>query len=208
MTMWTLAIAGALYGFAMFWIWRRTARGPALLTAVKRIQGHLLEFWLFVDEPRAIWKSWKGLLVSNARLLRLLFVPFLIFSILSAPLFFLLDARYGTRPLEVGKPAVISIPFDGAHQRLPELVAPEGISIESPPVLVPSLHQVSWRIRPWRAFSGQLQWISGDAKLSRRINAGERHPDVHWSLWFLAFSLLGAVLGRYFIRAAAIRGRS
>src|SRR6476620_10739653 len=37
MTMWTLAIAGALYGFAMFWIWRRTARGPALLTAVKRI---------------------------------------------------------------------------------------------------------------------------------------------------------------------------
>lgn len=206
--MWTLAIAGALYGFAMFWIWRRTARGPVILRTVKRVQAHLLEFWLYVDEPRAIWKSWKGLLAANARLLSLLFIPFLILSTVSAPVFFLLDSFYGDPPLEVGKPAVISIPFDGAAQSVPELVAPAGISIETPPVLVRSLHQVSWRIRPWKPLSGRLQWVSGDTKLSRRITAGERHPDVHWSAWFLAFSLMGAVLGRYFIRAAAIRSRS
>jgi hypothetical protein len=206
--MWTLAIAGALYGYAMFWIFRRTARGPAILTAVKRIQAHLLEFWLFVDEPRTIWKSWRRLLASNARLLGLLFIPFLILSIPSVPLFFLLDALYGTRPLPIGKPAVVTIPFDGPRNAVPDLVAPHGIAVETPPVLVPSLHEVSWRIRPQRALSGELQWGAGRTKLSRSVSAGEIHPDVHWSIWFLAFSLAGAVLGRYFIRAAAIRSRS
>ena len=57
--LWTLALAGMLYGAATIWIFRRVANGPAIQAAVNRIQAHLLEFWLFVDEPRAIWKSWK-----------------------------------------------------------------------------------------------------------------------------------------------------
>ena len=59
----------------MTWIFRRAANGPAIRAAMNRIQAHLLEFWLFVDEPRAIWKSWKGLLAANARLLGRLLVP-------------------------------------------------------------------------------------------------------------------------------------
>src|SRR5205823_1674724 len=138
---WTLALAGMLCGAAMLWIVRRTSNGTAIRAVVNRIQAHLLEFWLYVDEPRAIWKSWKGLLASNVRLLGLLVVPFLILSIPSLPLFFLLDAIYGTTPLPVGKPAVVTLAFDG------HLTAPEGISVETPPVRVSS-REVSWRIRP------------------------------------------------------------
>jgi hypothetical protein len=206
--LWILAMPGTLYGFAAFALFRRVAKGPAILAAMKRIQAHLLEFWLFVDEPRAIWKSWKGLLAANARLLGLLFVPFLLIAIPSVPLFLALNGFYGPPPLSVGTPAVVTVPFDGPPNTVPDLVAPGWISVESPPLLVPSLHEVSWRIRPLRALSGRLQWVSGSTKFSRRVTVlDDRYTDVHWSVWFLGFSLVGALIGRYVIRSAPIRSR-
>jgi uncharacterized membrane protein (DUF106 family) len=202
-----IPLAGMVYGAVTIWIFRRVARREAILAAAKRIQAHLLEFWLFVDDPRAIAKSWKHLLGANARLLRLVMVPFLLLSILSLPLFLWLDARYGTSSLPVGKPSVVTLDFDGPANSVPNLVAPEGISVETPPVLVPSLHQVSWRIRPVRALSGELKWDSGSTRPSKSVIAGDGNA-YHWSVWFLASSVLGAILARYFIRAAAIRSRS
>src|SRR4030095_6472126 len=196
-SLWTLALAGLLYGGATMWIFRRTANGPAILSMVKRIQAHLLEFWLFVDEPRAIWKSWKGLLAANGRLFRLVSVPFLLVSIPSVPLFLMLDAFYGTSPLRVGKRAGVPLAFAGPPGSVPNLRAPDWISVESPPVRVSSLREVSWRIRPMRPLSGELQWVGGGTKESRRIPAGDGLTvfgwKVHWSVWFLAFSVVGAI---------------
>jgi hypothetical protein len=234
-----LALVGIMCGAAMIWIFRRTANGPAIHAAARRIQAHLLEFWLFVDEPRTIWKSWKGLLAANARLLALLLVPVVILSIPSVPLFFFLDAVYGTSPLPVGKPALVTVGFDDSPSQIPALLAPDGMSVESPPVRVSSRRQVSWRIRPLRPLSGDLQFIVGRTKLSTSVTAGDSfryhtqsrtrssagpiqwieisYPsaelvllgwEAHWSVWFLAFSIFGALIAHYFSRAAAIRSRS
>jgi hypothetical protein len=233
-----LALAGIVSGAAMSWIFRRTANGPGILGAANRIQAHLLEFWLFVDEPRAIWKSWKGLLAANARLLGLLLVPFLILSIPALPLFFFLDAFYGTAPLPVGQPALVTLGFDHSLSTIPELRAAEGIAVETQAVRVISERQVSWRIRPLRPLSGELQCIVEGKSLAKSVTAGEgfqyhsqlrarsifelvRYPteallpagpvewieisyptraDTHWSVWFIVFSLFGAVCAHYFGR--------
>src|SRR5262245_9850834 len=100
---WTLAPVGVLLGALMIWVFRRTADRQSIRETVDRIHAHLLEFWLFVDEPSMIWKSWRGLLTANARLHRLLLVPLLIFTILLAPVYPCLDAFYGSSPLPVGK---------------------------------------------------------------------------------------------------------
>jgi len=199
-----IPLAGVLYGAATVWVFGRVANGRAIRATANRIQAHLLEFWLYVDEPRAIWKSWKGLLAADVRLLGLLLVPFLILAIPSVPLFLFLDAAFGTPHLPVGKPAVVTFHFEGSAGTIPDLVAPEGISIETPPVRVASMREVSWRIRPLHAMSGDLRW--GDRR-SKRITAGDGSP-YHWSVLFLAFSLPGAILARYFARAAAMRSRS
>lgn len=235
--LWTVAPAAVLSGAAMLWIFRRTADVPAIRTTADRIQAHLLEFWLYVDDPGAIWKSWKGLLAANARLGRLLLLPLLILSVLTLPLFFLGDAVYGSWPLRVGKPALVTLSFtDGAA--MPALQAPDGIALETPPVRVPSERQISWRIRPLRPLSGELQWTVAGASVGKSVTAGDgwrfhsplrtrstlqwiRYPaetllpaspiqwieiayppatfsflghEAHWSVWFVAFSLLGAGL--------------
>ena len=241
-----LALVSVLCGAAMEWIFGRTANGPAIVTAANRIQAHLLEFWLFVDEPRAIWRSWKGLLAANARMLGLLAVPLLILSIPSLPLFSFLDTLYGSSPLPVGQPAVVTLAFDRSISALPELHAGGDISVETAAVSVSSERQVSWRIRPLRPLSGELQCIVEGKKLGKSVTAGEgfryhstrrtrslmelvRYPTeaplpagpvqwieisypagtgLHWSVWFLAFSLCGAILAHYFSKAAAMRSRS
>ena len=215
----TLVLAGIVSGAAMTWLFRRVANGPAIHAAMNRIQAHLLEFWLFVDEPRAIWKSWKGLLAANARLLGRLLVPCLILSIPGAPLFVFLDAVYGRAPLAVGKAAVVTVGFERAIPDTAELKPGEGLVVETEAVRVPGERQVSWRIRPLREVTGKLECIVDGRKVTKSVTAGQglgyqwprwiqsfgagpwawieiSYPSrsgPHWSFWFLAGSLPGAI---------------
>jgi hypothetical protein len=239
--LWTLAPAGAVAGAVLMWAFRRIADGAGLREAAKRIQAYLLEFWLFVDEPSVVWKSWKGLLLANARFLRLLLVPLVVLSVPTTPLYFLLDALYGESPLAVGKPALVTAQLHQALDRLapvPQLNPPEGISVESPPVHVFGERQISWRVRPLRPVSGNLALSLAGSRMEKSVEAGPgrrlvsrrrtqslvelvRYPteaplgagpvewievsypsatvpalgvDVHWTVWFIAFSLVGAAL--------------
>jgi len=238
---WTLAPVSIALGAALMWIFRRTTDRGALRETIRHIQAHLLEFWLFVDEPRLIGKSWKGLLLANVRLYRLIWLPLLIVSVPMLPVWFGLDTLYGSSLLPTGKPAIVTMTFH--HQvdqtsLIPELNAPDGISVESPAVRVFSQRQVSWRVRPRHSLAGEFRWVIDGRNFGKTVAAGEgfrfhsqkrtgsflelvRHPlepmlpagpidwigieyppatvrllgiDLHWSIWFVAFSLMGAVL--------------
>jgi len=236
--LWTLAPVSVALGVFMMWVFRRTANFVALREIIRQIQARLLEFWLFVDEPRQIGRTWKGLLAANIRLYRVLLPPLAILSAVTAPVFFGLDAVYGSSPLPVGKTALVTLRMDSPLENIPRLQAPEGIAVETPGVRVFSQREVSWRIRPDRAVAGELRWMVNGKEVSKSISGGERfryhspkrmrslvqlvrypvesplaagpvewieidYPpatvrmagvDAHWSLWFLAFSLFGAII--------------
>jgi hypothetical protein len=194
-----------------------------------------------VDEPRLIGKSWKGLLLANARLYRLILLPLAILTVVMMPVWFALDALYGSTLLPTGKSAIVTLGFNRPLEQIspiPQLKAPEGISVESPATRVFSQQQVSWRVRPLHTLAAQLQWAMDGKYLGKTIAAGEglrihsrrrtrslvelvRYPvearlpegfvdwieidypaadvkllgiELHWSIWFIAFSLLGAIL--------------
>ena len=191
--LWTLAPIGLLAGAAAMWLFTRLADRHALRIAANRIQAHLLEFWLFVDEPASVWKSWRGLLAANARLLRLLLVPLAAISLPMVPLFFWLDSVYGRAPLPAGKPVVVTAGFRAPVDAPPVLTAPAGIRIDSPPVRVPSRREVSWRIVPQQPVSGKLHFTFSGSEKPRWIEV-QSPPAAPWLLWFLAFSLPGALL--------------
>jgi hypothetical protein len=171
----TLSALGMLSGATLAWAFRRMVDGAPLRVAVNRIQAHLLEFWIFVGEPTAIWKSWRGLTAANARLLRLLAGPVLILTIVTLSIFVCLDASYATSLLQVNRPTLVTLQFDAPLERvsvLPQLLAPPGIAVETPPVRIQSRRQVSWRIRPLRPLSGNLQWIAGGHTWGKNVAAG------------------------------------
>jgi hypothetical protein len=237
---WTLAPVSLAAGALMMWAFRRMADLDGIVRAANRIQAHLLEFWIFVDEPASVWKSWRGLLSANGRFLRLLLAPLAILSIPMAPLFFGLDALYGSTPLRVGEPALVTAGVDRALDAMPTpvLEVPDGMSVDGPPVRVFSEREVTWRVRPARELSGRLECDIAGERAAKSVAAGEgcrflsrkrtgsllelvRYPaerplgagpvrwievayppasvplfgmSAHWSIWFFALSVVGAIL--------------
>lgn len=170
---WTLAAVGVAAGALMMWAFLRLADAAAIGRSVNRIQAHLLEFWLFVDEPSLVWKSWRGLLAANGRFLRLLLVPLALLAIPMLPLAAFLDAWYGSAPLPVGRPALVTMGMNRAlDTQAPVLRAPGGITVEGPPVRVFSAREVSWRIRPREAATGELQLTLAGTTVEKSVAAG------------------------------------
>ncbi len=236
--LWTLAPLSVLAGALMMAVFRRTTGREAIRQAANRIQAHLLEFWLFVDEPALVWKSWKRLLEAQFMLLRRLLPPLVILTIPMIPAFYWLDAVYGHSPLSPGRAALVTIGMNRSLDTPPLLTAPAGIAVESPPVRVFAAREVSWRIRAERALSGMLELRDGAATVRKSIRAGSgvaylptrrsqsvfdlvRYPgqaplgpgavawidvsypsarvslfclNAHWSVWFIVFSTLGAIV--------------
>ena len=172
----------------------------------KRIQAHLLEFWLFVDDPRAIGN--RGSICSartpaccvccwslscSSRFPRCRFFscstpgterPRCPWETVSGHARFRRPGQLGSGLHRAGG----HIRRDSARAR-PELARGE-LAYPSP-----------------ARFVGRIEWGSGSTRPSKSVIAGDGNR-YHWSVWFLASSVLGAILGRYFIRAAAIRSRS
>jgi len=215
----TLVLAGLLTGMLAVWAFLRLTDTAALRVTVNRIQAHLLEFWLYVDEPWLVGKSWKGLLGANGRFLRLLLIPLIVLSVPGTALVFLLDGFYGSDPLPVGRPVVVTARFREPLQ-MPELKVPAGVIVDNPPVRVANGREISWRIRPQRPVHGCLSLAIAGRSVEKSISAGLEaaawkrawytgpvewievaYPDAnmagwHWSIWFLVSSFAGMLLAR------------
>jgi hypothetical protein len=169
----TLVVAGVVCGLLTAWVFHRTVDIVALGTTFREIHAHFLEFRLFFDEPRLIWHAQKALLRANVRVCGLLLLPTLILALPVAWLMMQLDVVYGTRPLQVGEPAVVTAQMTAGLQD-GALAAPPGIAVETPPVHITAERQIVWRIRPHSPLCGHLRFKFGSAQFTKVIAAGDR----------------------------------
>jgi hypothetical protein len=172
--LWTLIPISALSGLLAIVVFRACSDQDAIRRASNRLMAHLMEFRLFIDEPALIIRAQRDLLIDNWRLLRLLFRPSLI---LAVPFFVLipqLDSLYGRAPLELGKPAVVTVQTStglepGSSLRLK---APAAIAVETAGVHVARLRQISWRITSHRDGSEDLEVIGPSQVVTKTIASG------------------------------------
>jgi hypothetical protein len=144
----------------------------ALRATLRQIHARFLEFRLFFDEPRLIWRAQKALLGANVHVCALLLRPTLILALPMAWLMMQLDAVYGTAPLRVGEPAVVTAQLTDSQHWL--LEAPAGIAVEMPPLNIARDRQIAWRIRPLRPVTGLLRFTLRGVTLTKAIAAGSR----------------------------------
>lgn len=174
--LWSLGLVSILAGVAMVYVFRRWSDQDALRGTASRMLAHLMEFRLFIDEPALVMRAQRELFVENWRLLRLLARPSLILVIPSIVLLAQMDACYGRAALRVGDPAVVTVQlkhFSGADPTGIVLKAPAAIRVETPGVRVPSVNQISWRIRPIGPVAGRLQIVEPERVITKSIVAGE-----------------------------------
>jgi hypothetical protein len=189
---------------------RRWSDQESIARAKAHAVAHLLEFRLFGDDPRQIFRSQQALIMDNLLIMRLLLRPFLILTLPMALAMWQLDAMYGRAPLPVGEPAVVS-----AKSKHRSIAVPEGVEVETKPMYVEATAQTSWRIRPSRATLGTVRV----AAIERRLMAGSRmaylpapllgrngieiaYPratilGLHWLVWFVVLSTIAGLILRY-----------
>jgi hypothetical protein len=133
------------------------------------VYAHLLEFRLFADDPRLIFRAQLALIAENARLFRLLLPPLLISAVPLAWIALQLDAVYGSRPLPVGRAAVVTAQLE--KDAVLSLDGPPEISVETPPVRDSNDPQ---RIRPTQAVRGSLRLTLQSNTIQKTVSAGDR----------------------------------
>lgn len=132
-----LVLCAAVYGVIASLVFRGFTNGTRMRVTVNRILAHVLEFALFIDEPRLILRAQFDLLKDNLRLLRHIALPCVLMAIPFALLYPTMDRHFGDR-----KSNVLTLPMGQA--------LPAGVVAETPGVRIPRTHEVSWRIETGR----------------------------------------------------------
>ncbi len=172
-----LVVVSALCGMLTLWIFRRTTDLTAVRQTIKRVHAHLIEFRLFYDDPRLIWRAQKAVVRENLRFMLLMARPILIMTVPMLWLLIQFDSAFAFEPLPVGEPSVVTMQVNGelkADDAATALQAPAGILVETPPVRSLVDRQISWRIRPIRPVEGRLQFGFRGTVIDKGIAAGTR----------------------------------
>lgn len=114
----------------------------------RKIHAGLFEIRLFNDDPLAILRAQADILRHNATYLWLWLIPLLWLIVPLVLILGQLQFHYGYRGLEPGEQALLTVELDDPPAAKPavELAVPEGLEVETRPVWVPSLGELTWRI--------------------------------------------------------------
>lgn len=170
--LWSLVPLSILVGIAALAVFRYASDQAAIRRSKGLVFAHLLEFRLFMDEPRLILRAQRDLIVANGRLLKHLMRPVLILLVPMALLLAVMDAFYSRAPLPLRQAAIVTIQVTDPAAPAPSLTVPAGITLETPAVRIVNERQISWRIRPVEPSSGALRFVSAGNILTKTISAG------------------------------------
>jgi len=129
-----LAVSAAVYGAIAATVFRRFTDRAPMRVAINHMLAHVMEFALFIDEPRLILKAQIDLIKDNFRLLRQIALPCVLMAIPFALIYPAMDRKFGNHSSNV-----LTLPM--GHALPPDVVT------ETPPVRILRTHEVSWRIR-------------------------------------------------------------
>lgn len=184
-----LAVVSLLTAVGMLLVFKVTSNQAGIAAVKRQIHACLFEIRLFNDDLRAILRAQGELLRHNLRYLKFSVVPLLWMIV---PLFLLiaqLQFQYAYEPLEPGRPAIVEMVLaEGWEEALPpeavevidgfprpaaELVAPEGVRLETPGVWAPDVREMSWRLSGERPGDYELAVELGGERFTKRLRVAE-----------------------------------
>jgi hypothetical protein len=141
-------VISVLTGLAALVVFRYVSNQDALRRIKNRIQAHLLELRLFPDQLGIVSRAhgrilrWTAIyLAYNLKPLAILLLPLVILMVQ-------LDLRFGRTPLQTRDSFILTAKLaDPGALDSDSLRLPKGLTLTAPPVNVPALQEVSWRIR-------------------------------------------------------------
>ncbi len=135
----------------MLLIFKATSDQAGIKTAKNRVRGHFLAIRLYRDDLGLMFGTIKNLFIGNLLYLKKALRPMLFLMIPVGIILIHIAGRYEKRPLQVGETTVLSLKLKDdagfAQLRKVEIDVPDGLKIETPPVRIAQLNEISWRLK-------------------------------------------------------------
>jgi hypothetical protein len=173
---WSLVVISLLAGVLMLWLFGKVSNQETIKTVRDRIRGNLLGIRLFGDDIGLLFRLQGRVMRQTLTYLRHALIPILVMIV---PVLFILiqmNLRFSLRPLSPGDSTVVNVTLrdPSALAKGLTLEAPEGVVVETDAVRVPSLMEVSWRIRVEEPGRHTLLVRAGEEEaIEKEIVAGE-----------------------------------
>ncbi len=130
-----LVFCAAVYGAIAALLFRRFADRVRMRPVINHMLAHVMEFALFIDEPRLILKAQLDLIKDNFQMLRQIALPCVLMAIPFGLLYPAMERQFGNHTS-----SVLTLPAGKA--------LPAGVVAETPGVRILRTREVSWRVRP------------------------------------------------------------
>ena len=171
---WALAVISCVSGVLLVWVFGRTSDQARIHEVRDRIRGNLLGVRLFQRDITVVLRLQRRIFADTFRFLRLAVVPMLI---VLAPVLLImtqLNLRFAAAPIEPGGSAVVTafVRDATALDRPIFLDAPDGVTVETPPVRIRAAREIAWRIRVDRPGVHTLRVRVGDETIEKQIAGG------------------------------------
>lgn len=143
-----LGVISFLTGAAAVLVFRYASNQEAMRRIKNRIQAHVLEVRLFPDQPGVVLRAYGRILRFTLVYLAYTLKPVLILLLPIVILMGQLSLRFSRMPLRPHDSFVLKVKLsepltlDSHSLRLPP-----GLTLTAPPVNIPALREVDWRIR-------------------------------------------------------------
>jgi len=176
-----IAVVSLLTGVVMLLIFRFTSNQHAIRRAKDRIRAHLLEVRLYRDDVGVLLRAQKDILVSNLAYLGHSLGPLVVMIVPVVLILVQLNTHYGYHPLRPGESAIIAAKLAPDADLDPEplqLIVPKGLTVETPPLRIPALGEVDWRVRAERAGTYSVRIVAAGQSADKQVVVADGHARV------------------------------
>ena len=143
-----LAVISFLTGLAAVLVFRYVSNQDAMRRIKNRIQAHLLEVRLFPDQLGVVSRAYGRILRFTVIYLTYNLKPVAILLLPVVILMVQLDLRFSRIPLRPHDSFILKARLaEAGALDSDSLRLPQGLTLTAPPVNVPALQEVNWRIR-------------------------------------------------------------
>ncbi|MFC1596980.1 hypothetical protein ACFL5Q_03445 [Planctomycetota bacterium] len=172
---WGLAAVSTLAGVVMVWIFGKVSPQRRIGALRTRIEGHLLEIWLFRESTRVALAAEARVFYNTMKYLLALLPALMVLMVPVVPLMAHLQARYGYLPLAAGESTVVRVVYrqpTSAEAMDVRLDVPDGLALETPPLRIPTTGEVDFRVGTLREGDYTITVRAGEQKITKTVRVG------------------------------------
>jgi len=145
-----LLAVSAVTGVVMLLIFGRTSDQVRIARAKDRVKAHIMEMWIFRNDPRAMFLAIGGVARNILQYLRHSLRPIVFIFIPVLLIMVQLGIRYASGPVPVGTTARVTVELREGVRPTETPVTLEsrlGARVMAPPLRVDSTGQIVWKVR-------------------------------------------------------------